>query len=114
MATTVAAGLLSLAPGVGQSPVAADGPTLTSSEVRLIVSQTAAAAAALGLRAHIAVVGQEGHVLARFKMTGAGDRVVIRPSPKRAGVPGHGLEAASFNTLASFIAVTKAGTGAFL
>jgi uncharacterized protein GlcG (DUF336 family) len=45
-------------------------------------------------------------------MPGARDDTVVRPKPDAPGVPGHGLEGASLP--ATFIAVTKAGTGAYL
>ena len=67
MAFVLTAAVLSLLPRTG---VAADSP-LTAAEVDRIVRQAAAEAQRLGLKAHVAVTDQEGHVLARFRMAGA-------------------------------------------
>jgi uncharacterized protein GlcG (DUF336 family) len=91
--------------------VAADSP-LTAAEVDRIVRQAAAEAQRLGLKAHVAVTDQEGHVLARFRMAGAPETSRVRPRPGEEGRRGHGLEGVDLP--ATFVAVTKAGTGAFL
>jgi len=98
-------------PNLGTHLVA-DGPSLSVDEVRAIVAQAASKALRLGLQAHIAVTDQEGNVLARFRMNGAPDTSRVRPQPGVAGRVGHGLEGQDLP--ASLVAVTKAGTGAFL
>jgi len=90
----------------------AAGPPLTAAEVDRIVRQAAAEAQRIGLKAHIAVTDQEGNVLARFRMAGAPETSRVRPKPGEEGRRGHGLEA--IDLPATFVAVTKAGTGAFL
>jgi len=90
----------------------ASGPPLTAVEVDRVVRQAAAEAQRLGLRAHIAVTDQEGNILARFRMAGAPDGTRVRPKPGEEGRRGRGLEAVDLP--ATFVAVTKAGTGAFL
>lgn len=88
------------------------GPPLTAVEVDRIVRQAAAEAQRIGLKAHIAVTDQEGNILARFRMAGAPDSTRVRPKPGEDGRRGHGLE--GLDLPATFAAVTKAGTGAFL
>jgi uncharacterized protein GlcG (DUF336 family) len=97
---------------VSSRPAVAAGPPLTSAEVDRIVRQAAAEAQRLGLRAHIAVTDQEGNVLARFRMAGAPEATRVRPKPGEEGRRGRGLEGVDLP--ATFVAVTKAGTGAFL
>jgi uncharacterized protein GlcG (DUF336 family) len=87
-------------------------PRLESAEVDRIVRQAAAEARRVGLSAHIAVTDAEGNILARFRMEGAPDTTVVRPLPGEPGRRGNGLEGDRLP--ASFAAVSKAGTGAFL
>jgi len=109
----IAFGLVAaLAPLLSRGTVAAAGPPLTAADVDRIVRQAAAEAQRIGLKAHIAVTDQEGNVLARFRMAGAPDTSRVRPKPGEEGRRGHGLEAVELP--ATFVAVTKAGTGAFL
>jgi len=103
------AALLSLLP---RTVVVAAGPPLTAAEVDRIVRQAATEAQRLGLKAHVAVTDQEGNVLARFRMAGAPETSRVRPKPGAEGRRGHGLEGVDLP--ATFVAVTKAGTGAFL
>lgn len=86
--------------------------SLTAEEVARIVGQAAFEAQQRGLAAHIAVTDQEGNVLASFAMAGAPDSTVVRPEPGDPGTAGRGLE--TLPLPAAAIAVTKAGTGAFL
>jgi uncharacterized protein GlcG (DUF336 family) len=79
---------------------------LTVADVGRVVGQAAAAAQRLGRPSWIAVTDREGNVQALFRMTGAGDTSIVD------GRLGEGLEGRSLP--ASFVAVTKAGTGAFL
>ena len=90
----------------------AQQPSLVPDEVERIVAQAAAEAQRLGLAAQIAVTDQEGNILARFRMDGAREDTVVRPLPDDPGVYGEGLVGVSLP--ASFAAVTKAGTAAFL
>jgi uncharacterized protein GlcG (DUF336 family) len=102
-------GLLVLAgAGSGTHVVKAEAQaaSLTADDVDRIVTQAAAEAQRLGLRAHVAVTDAEGNVLALFRMTGAADSSVV------AGTPGQGLEGMSLP--ATLVAITKAGSGAFL
>ena len=85
---------------------AAEAVPLTADDVNRIVTQAAAEAQRVGLRAHVAVTDADGNVLAVFRMTGAPDTSVV------AGTPGQGLEGLSLP--ASLVAITKAGSGAFL
>jgi uncharacterized protein GlcG (DUF336 family) len=85
---------------------AADTVPLTADDVERIVVQSAAEAQRVGLRAHVAVTDADGNVLAVFRMAGAPDTSVV------AGTPGQGLEGMSLP--ASLVAITKAGSGAFL
>ncbi len=71
-----------------------------------MVSQAAAEAQRLGLRAHVAVTDTEGNVLALFRMDGA------TATARVPGVLGEGL--GGFSLPAELVAITKAGTGAFL
>jgi len=87
------------------SPCAA-AEALTAAEVDRIVLQAAAEAQRVGLRAHVAVTDTEGNVLALFRMAGAPETSVVT------GTPGQGLEGLSLP--AGFVAITKAGSGAFL
>jgi uncharacterized protein GlcG (DUF336 family) len=104
------ASLLPLLPPAAAAVAA--GPPLSASEVDRIVRQAAGEAQRIGLKAHIAVTDQEGNVLARFRMAGAPETSRVRPKPGVEGRRGHGLEA--IDLPATFVAVTKAGTGAFL
>jgi len=90
----------------------AQGASLTADEVAQIVAHAAFEAQQRGLAAHIAVTDQEGNVLARFQMAGAPASTVIRPKPDDPGVAGQGLVGIALP--ATFAAVTKAGTGAYL
>lgn len=108
MAFVLTGAVLSLPP---RTVVAADSP-LTAAEVDRIVRQAAAEALRLGLKAHVAVTDQEGNVLARFRMAGAPETSRVRPRPGEEGRRGRGLERVDLP--ATFVAVTKAGTGAFL
>jgi uncharacterized protein GlcG (DUF336 family) len=80
--------------------------SLTAAEVDRIVAQAAAEAQRVGLRAAIAVTDTEGNVLALFSMSGAPAFSVVP------GTPGQGLEGGSLP--ATLVALTKAGSGAFL
>ncbi len=107
----IAFGLIALAALLPRETAAA-GPPLTAAEVDHIVRQAAAEAQRVGLKAHIAVTDQEGNILARFRMAGAPDSTRVRRRPGEDGRRGHGLEGVDLP--ATFVAVTKAGTGAFL
>jgi uncharacterized protein GlcG (DUF336 family) len=85
---------------------AAAAEVLTPAEVDRIVGQAAAEAQRIGLRAHVAVTDTEGNLLALFRMNGASDTSVVD------GTPGQGLE--GLGLPAAFVAITKAGSGAFL
>lgn len=85
---------------------AAEAVPLTADDIDRIVTQAAAEAQRIGLRAHVAVTDADGNVLAVFRMTGAPDTSVVT------GTPGQGLEGRSLP--ASLVAITKAGSGAFL
>ena len=109
----VAFGLVAaLTPVLPRGAVVAAGPPLSAADVDRIVRQAAAEAQRIGLKAHIAVTDPEGNVLARFRMAGAPETSRVRPKPGEEGRRGHGLEA--IDLPATFVAVTKAGTGAFL
>src|SRR6185503_15891164 len=108
----VAFGLVAALTPLLQGAVVAAGPPLSAADVDRIVRQAAAEAQRIGLKAHIAVTDPEGNVLARFRMAGAPDTSRVRPRPGEEGRRGHGLEA--IDLPATFVAVTKAGTGAFL
>jgi uncharacterized protein GlcG (DUF336 family) len=86
-------------------------PRLEPSEVDRIVRQATAEARRLGLAAHVGVTDAEGNVLARFRMDGAPDETAVQPRP---GDPGRGNGLEGERLPASFAAVSKAGTGAFL
>ena len=79
---------------------------LTADEVRQVITQAAAEAAAAGLPATIAVTDAEANVLAVFRMDGA-------PGTSRIpGTDGHGLEGAVLPS--DTVAVAKAASGALL
>lgn len=88
---------------------AADDGKLTADDVKKVIAQAVAQAEASGLKATIAVVDKEGNVLGVFAMSGARTDTVI-------SVPGRGarggLEGRSVP--ATFAAISKAVTGAFL
>jgi uncharacterized protein GlcG (DUF336 family) len=94
------------APATG--PLNASGDAaLTAADVDTVVRQAAAEAQRQGLKAFVAVTDPSGHVLALFRMDGA-------PSTSRvpgAG-PGQGLQ--GLDLPADLVAITKAGSGAFL
>ena len=71
-----------------------------------MVRQAAAEAQQRGLRAHIAVTDTEGNVLGVFRMSGAG------PTSRIPGTIGQGL--GGLDLPASLLAITKAGSAAFL
>jgi uncharacterized protein GlcG (DUF336 family) len=75
-------------------------------DVRRILEQAAAAAAAEGAAAHVAVTDRHGNVLGQIRMPGAPAVSVVD------GTPGQGLEGLSLP--ADAVAVTKAGSGALL
>jgi uncharacterized protein GlcG (DUF336 family) len=87
-------------------PSAFAAEDLTAAEVDRIVTQAAAEAQRIGLRAFIAVTDTEGNVLASFYMTDAPFASVV------AGTLGQGLEGRTLP--ANLVAITKAGSGAFL
>jgi uncharacterized protein GlcG (DUF336 family) len=95
-----------LAVGALQPSLRAAAPSLNADEVARIVSQAASEAQAAGLRAWIAVTDAEGNPLALFRMTGAPDTSVV------VGTFGQGLEGRALPAAA--VALTKAGSGAFL
>jgi len=103
--------VLALAIAACLCPVASRGESrLTEEDVRTILLQAASAAERLGLRAHIAVTDREGEILAAFAMSGAPAKSVIladRDDPVAGGLEGTAFPA-------DLVAVTKAGTGAFL
>ncbi len=82
--------------------------SLSSTEVGTIVSQSVAAAAAVGRSANIAVLDRVGNVLALYQMSGA--TATTRVDGK-IGASG-GLEGAVVPATAA--AISKAGTGAYL
>jgi uncharacterized protein GlcG (DUF336 family) len=86
------------------SPAAAAG--LTADDVRRVIAQAAAEAGRLGLKATVAVVDADGNMLGVFRMDGAPASAVVE------GTRGQGLEGLALP--ATLVAVTKAGTGAFL
>ena len=93
---------------------ALSGP-LTAQEARTIAFQAASEAQRLGLRATVAVVDAEGTLLALFRMDGAPEQAVVEGQPRRstlAGCGGEGLEGLALPS--TLVAITKAGTGAFL
>src|SRR5262245_54921047 len=94
-----------LAAGLFASP-AAQAQSLTAEEVARVVAQAASAAQRDGLRAHVAVVDQDGNLLALFSMNGAPTTSVVP------GTPGQGLEGTALP--AALVARTKAASGAFL
>jgi uncharacterized protein GlcG (DUF336 family) len=99
------------APAAAQAP---SGP-LTADEARLITLRAAQEALHLGLRATIAVVDAEGTPLALFRMSGAPEEAVVAGQPRRATLAGCGSEGLEGLSLPSaLVAITKAGTGAFL
>jgi uncharacterized protein GlcG (DUF336 family) len=79
---------------------------LSRDEVLQIVERTAGAAAQRGLNATIAVTDREGRILAVYRMAGAPLASVVP------GRPAAGLEGTALPS--DLVAVTKAGTGAFL
>src|SRR5262245_65060883 len=79
---------------------------LTRDDVQQIVARTAGAAAQRRLDATIAVTDREGRILAVYRMAGAPLTSVVP------GRPGAGLEGTALPS--DLVAVTKAGTGAFL
>src|SRR5688500_1176132 len=87
-------------------PASAAAESLTAAEVDRIVTQAAGEAQRVGLRAHVAVTDTEGNVLALFRMSGAAETSVVD------GTRGQGLEGLALP--AAFVAITKAGSGAFL
>jgi len=100
------------APAAAQAP---SGP-LTADEARLITLRAANEAQRLGLKATIAVVDAEGTPLALFRMLDAPEQAVVAgQGPPRSTLSGCGSEGLEGLTLPSaLVALTKAGTGAFL
>ncbi|HEX8776445.1 MAG TPA: heme-binding protein [Pyrinomonadaceae bacterium] len=80
--------------------------TLTTDEVRTLISQAVSAAVELQRAVTVAVTDREGNVLGVFQMTGAQPSTVIRS----VAAQGHGLEGMSVSS--ALAAVSKAGTGA--
>jgi uncharacterized protein GlcG (DUF336 family) len=80
--------------------------TLTTDEVRSVISQAVAAAVQLNRAVTVAVTDREGNVLGVFQMSGAPANTLIRSR----GTPGSGLEGTSVP--ASLAAISKAGTAA--
>jgi uncharacterized protein GlcG (DUF336 family) len=80
--------------------------TLSTDEVRQIISQAVAAAVSLQRAVTVAVTDREGNSLGVFQMTGAPPATTIRS----VGPTGRGLEGMSVP--AALAAVSKAGTGA--
>jgi len=81
-------------------------PRLTQADVSRLVAQAVAASAQQGLNATVAVSDREGRILAVYRMPGA---TLVSTIPGNAG---HGLEGTALPS--DLVAVTKAGTGAFL
>jgi uncharacterized protein GlcG (DUF336 family) len=86
-------------------PVATAG-TLSTDEVRQLISQAVAAASSLQRAVTVAVTDREGNPLGVFQMTGAPTTTTIRS----VGPTGRGLEGTSVP--AALAAISKAGTGA--
>ena len=83
-------------------------PSLTAQDVATVVQQAAAEAQRQGLRAFIAVTDRTGNVLALFRMDGAS------PTSTVAGAAGPGQGLQGLQLPADLVAITKAGSGAFL
>ncbi len=90
-------------------PQAVDESKLTSQDVKLIIAQAVAQAAAMRLPAEVAVTDKEGNVLGLFKMNGTPESTLVA-HPNRAARGG--LEGLSVPTCTA--ALSKAITGAFL
>lgn len=80
--------------------------TLTTDEVRNVISQAVAASVQLNRAVTVAVTDREGNILGVFQMSGAPANTLIRS----VGTPGRGLEGTSVP--ASLAAISKAGTAA--
>jgi uncharacterized protein GlcG (DUF336 family) len=80
--------------------------TLTTDEVRSVISQAVAASVQLNRAVTVAVTDREGNVLGVFQMSGAPASTLIRSL----GTAGRGLEGTSVP--ASLAAISKAGTAA--
>lgn len=80
--------------------------TLTTDEVRNVISQAVAASLQLNRAVTVAVTDREGNVLGVFQMSGAPANTLIRS----VGTSGRGLEGTSVP--ASLAAISKAGTAA--
>lgn len=88
------------------SPPATTAGTLTTDEVRQVISQAVSAAVGLQRAVTVAVTDREGNPLGVFQMTGAPSATLIRS----VGPTGRGLEGTSVP--APLAAISKAGTGA--
>ena len=87
---------------------ASDEGKLTEDDVKKVIAQAVAQAEASGLKATIAVVDKEGNILGVFAMSGArSDSVVTAGREPKGGLEGRAVPA-------SFAAISKAVTGAFL
>jgi uncharacterized protein GlcG (DUF336 family) len=102
--------------GAGPQNTSATAGTLTTDEVKTIISQAVSAAAAINQKVTVAVTDREGNVLGLFAMTGAAANMQIRgggpqqtPDPLTGLVP-VGLEGTRLP--AALGAISKAGTAA--
>ena len=103
---------------------ASDDRRLTEDDVKKVIAQAVAQAEASGLKATIAVVDKEGNILGVFRMTGARNDITIggaagcsrsnSVSNPTCGLDGLRLGALAVSDGATFAAISKAVTGAFL
>src|ERR1051325_4065049 len=87
-------------------PQNATAGTLTTDDVRTLISQAVSTAVQLGRAVTVAVTDREGNVIGVFQMTGAPLTTLIRS----VGAQGNGLEGMSVSS--TLAAISKAGTGA--
>ncbi|HEY6189560.1 MAG TPA: heme-binding protein [Pyrinomonadaceae bacterium] len=87
-------------------PQNATAGTLTTDDVRTLISQAVSTAVQLGRAVTVAVTDREGNVIGVFQMTGAPPTTLIRS----VGAQGNGLEGMSVSS--TLAAISKAGTGA--
>lgn len=93
-------------PGSNVSLTVPTAGTLTTDEVRSVISQAVAVSVQLNRAVTVAVTDREGNVLGVFQMSGAPVNTLIRS----VGTLGRGLEGTSVP--ASLAAISKAGTAA--
>lgn len=96
----------------GEAAAAAND--LVVSDVQTIIAQAVTKAQQVGLRVAVAVTDREGNVLGVFSMTGAPTttRIGVFDAQGQSAKPAGGLQ--NVSVPASFAAISKAGTGAFL